>query len=140
MKFESKKDGIFLAITSFTALYLLGICIYLFINKEWIVLSIFSILSAYLFWILTAISYKITDCFLHYYVGPHQGKIPMQDIREIIVGETMWSGLKPATARKGLIIKYEKYNEIYISPRSNEQFILEILRINRAIKITYSKP
>jgi len=42
----------------------------------------------------------------------------------------MHVGLKPATATKGLIIKYDKYNDIYISPDSNESFVEAILKIN----------
>ena len=43
--------------------------------------------------------------------------------------------LKPATALKGLIIKYNKYDEIYISPKTNESFVAEILKLNPEVKI-----
>ena len=42
----------------------------------------------------------------------------------------MWAGLKPATATKGLIIRYNTYDEIYISPESNEAFIEDLKKIN----------
>lgn len=46
-----------------------------------------------------------------------RGKIEIVGIKEIIIGKSLWSGFKPATAKNGLIIKYDKYNEIYISPK-----------------------
>jgi len=42
---------------------------------------------------------------------------------------TMWSGFRPATARKGIIVKYNKYDEIYFSPDSNESFIQALLGV-----------
>ena len=48
----------------------------------------------------------------------------------------MWVGFKPATARKGLIIKYDKFNDLYISPETNDLFINKILELNDQIKIT----
>ena len=46
----------------------------------------------------------------------------------------MWTGIKPALAKKGLIIKY-KYNEIYIAPQSNAELVADLLYINPEIKI-----
>ena len=57
-------------------------------------------------------------------------------VDNFIKDKTLWVGLKPATARKGLIIKYRKFDEIYISPEINDEFIDHILEINDTIKIT----
>ena len=65
-----------------------------------------------------------------------RGKIEIERIKEIIKGKSLWSGLKPATARNGLIIKYDKYEEIYISPEINETFVNKILELNNNTKIT----
>lgn len=51
----------------------------------------------------------------------------------------MWTGLKPATARNGLIIKYNKFDEIYISPETNDTFVDKILELNGNIVITTHK-
>ncbi|MEZ7900973.1 MAG: PH domain-containing protein [Flavobacteriales bacterium] len=48
----------------------------------------------------------------------------------------MWVGFKPATARKGIIVKYGKMDTIYISPDSNEAFVKKIKELNPEIKIT----
>ncbi|HET8839525.1 MAG TPA: PH domain-containing protein, partial [Flavobacteriaceae bacterium] len=55
--------------------------------------------------------------------------------REIIKGETRWCGLKPATAGKGLVVKYNKYDEIYISPKTNDSFVEKLLQLNPKIEI-----
>ena len=64
------------------------------------------------------------------------GRIAISNISEIVKGKTMWSGIKPALARKGLIIKFNKYDEIYIAPKNNEELISDLLKINPDIKIT----
>ena len=38
----------------------------------------------------------------------------------------MWAGYKPATSRNGIIVKYNKYSQIYISPDSNETFVSKL--------------
>jgi len=80
--------------------------------------------------------YELTQTFLKYNCGPIKGKIQIKEIREVIKEKTLWVGLKPATARKGLIIKYGKFDEIYISPETNDEFINSLLKLNDAVKIT----
>lgn len=82
--------------------------------------------------------YQLTSTELIYRCGPIRGKIKIERITEIIKGKTLWSGLKPATARNGLIIKYGRYEEIYISPKTNNSFISKILELNDKIIITTS--
>jgi membrane protease YdiL (CAAX protease family) len=87
-------------------------------------------------WIFFGTKYELNDQFLYYKCGPFGGKIALASINEIIVGKTLWVGLKPATARKGLLIKYNKYDEIYISPRTNESFVKSILSLKSDIKVS----
>ncbi|MBC9796238.1 PH domain-containing protein [Sinomicrobium weinanense] len=92
--------------------------------------------SGFVLWILHHTGYLLTDRSFRYHCGPISGEIALERVGEIVVGKTMYVGLKPALARKGLIIKYDKYNDIYISPESNEEFIGEVLKRNDTIKIT----
>lgn len=90
-----------------------------------------------LFWLYFGTHYKLSqEDGLLYRSGPFYGKIKIDRITEIIKGKTLWVGLKPATSRKGLIIKYDKYNEIYISPKTNDNFIEKLLELKSDIKIT----
>lgn len=89
-----------------------------------------------IFWIYLDTIYTIENNELIYRSGFLRGKIEILNIKEILKGKTMWSGLKPALAGKGLIIKYNNYQEIYIAPESNDEMILDLLKINSKIKIS----
>jgi hypothetical protein len=143
MKFKSEKDillqllafgfiGFFIGFVLFRILYN-GIENYNFMLNDILILSV----AGFLAWLGLGTKYELTQTELKYKSGPIIGKIEIDDIKEIIIGKTLWSGLKPATARNGLIIKYKKH--IYISPKTNESFVKKILELNNKIKITDEK-
>jgi len=139
MKFKSRKDISFKLFTIISISVLIALETYIFFTETYsfgitdiVILFIIPILL----WIYFGTYYKLTASNLEYTSGPMKGSIPVTKIKEIIVGKTMWSGLKPATAKKGLIIKYDTYNEIYITPKARDFFIMRILEINPDIKIT----
>ena len=143
LKFKSKKDFLYQLIT----LGIVGFCISMVVVEgvgteldKWnfITINISLFVCGFLLWIYYGTYYVLTQTHLKYNCGPIKGKIEIKEIREIIKDKTLWVGLKPATARKGLIIKYGKYDEIYISPETNDKFINHILELNDAIKITSS--
>ncbi|GAA3557525.1 PH domain-containing protein [Snuella lapsa] len=141
MKFKSKKDPLFTTLILVLNLFLIGVAFSRLtldhIEKAdyWGITVILAVV-ALLFWIHFGTFYKLSKNELTYRSGPISGKIHINRIKEIVKGKTLWVGLKPATSRKGLIIKYDTYNEIYISPKTNELFIKKILEINNNIKIT----
>lgn len=142
MKFKSAKDPLFQFLNFGFIGFFIG---YTFIQIRavgfenyhfgWIDILTISV-AGFLLWISIATNYELTSTELKYQSGPIRGKIALAEIKEIVVGKTLWVGLKPATARNGLIIKYGKYNEIYISPETNDAFVKEILELNSQIKIT----
>lgn len=142
MKFDSKKDILFSIIILGINAILIGITIVGIIYGEmekdeyWSLILIIAVVGL-LFWLYYGTYYKLSkdDGFI-YRSGPFYGKINTERITEIIKGKTLWVGFRPATARKGLIIKYDKYNEIYISPKTNETFIGKILELNNKIIIS----
>ena len=142
MKFKSRKDilfqllgfsiiGFFVGIVLFS-MFSDGIENYIF---KWTDIFMLVVVG-FLIWFGLGTNYELTQTELKYKSGPIKGKIEIDKIHEIIKGKTLWSGFKPATARNGLIIKYEKYNEIYISPKTNDSFVKKILELNNKIKIT----
>lgn len=142
MKFESKKDILFSFTILGTCLFLIGIMIFNIVNGKvetegyWPIALVFSVVSL-LLWIYFGTNYELSKKNgLIYKSGPINGKINIDRITKIIKGKTLWVGFRPATARKGLIIKYDKYNELYISPKTNEMFINKILELNNKIKIS----
>lgn len=82
--------------------------------------------------------YTIDRQYFSYRAGIFRGKIAIDKIHKIEVGKILWVGFKPAAARKGLIIHYNSYEEIYISPDGNDDFVNELLQYNPDIKIVRS--
>ena len=142
MKFTSRKDILFQLIGFSIIGFFIGIILYRIFsdgieNYNFMWTDIFMLaVTGFLIWLGLGTNYELTQTELKYKSGPIRGKIEIDKIHEIIKGKTLWSGFKPATARNGLIIKYEKYNEIYISPKTNDSFVKKILKLNNKIKIT----
>ena len=142
MKFESKKDLFVSAIIFGVCCFLMGMTIVSILNGSmkkdefWTLIPILVVVG-FLLWLYFGTNYELTkENGLIYKSGPIKGKISVHRITEIVKGKTLWAGLQPATSRKGQIIKYDKYNEIYISPKTNESFINKVLELNGQIKIT----
>ena len=141
LKFKSRKDFLF----QFSILGIVGFCIGLIVAEglatgldkwNYLTINMLLLVCGFLLWSYYGTYYELTQTHLKYNCGPIKGSIEIKEIREIIKGKTLWVGLKPATARKGLIIKYKKVDEIYISPEINDVFISKILEFNDAITIT----
>ena len=142
MKFKSRKDILFQILTFGLSGLFIGIVLFQTFSNETVSYEfiwpniLMLLVIGFLLWLNFGTEYELTQTELKYKSGPIRGKIEIERIREIIKGKSLWSGLKPATARNGLIIKYDKYEEIYISPKTNETFIEKILEFNNNIKIT----
>lgn len=93
----------------------------------------------FLLWILIDTYYVLENGELKYVSGPIRGSIKIADIEHVRKNATLWVGLKPATARNGIIIKYEKNSELYISPTDNDLFIKKLLELNDEIKVIDKK-
>ncbi|MCL5245276.1 PH domain-containing protein [Cellulophaga sp. 20_2_10] len=140
MLFKSRKDTLFRSIV-FTIAVLLCFILYISIlgntaiTESIVSVVVTSLVLCFLLWVFYGTSYKLTSTTLRYKSGPIKGNIPIAEIHQIIKGKTLWVGLKPATASKGLIVKYNKFSELYISPETNDSFIAEILKHNSSIEI-----
>ena len=141
MKFKSRKDILFQVFTfGFSGLFIGLILFRIYssgeVNYEFVWTDVLILLTVgLLLWLNFGTEYELSQTELKYKSGPIQGEIEIERIIEIIKGKNKWCGLKPATARNGLIIKYDKYEEIYISPETNDTFIEKILELNKNIKI-----
>lgn len=62
-------------------------------------------------------------------------KIDYKEILKIERGTTLYAGWKLAAASKGIIITYKGYNDIYISPEREAEFIALLLEKNPAINV-----
>lgn len=138
MKFTSRKDILVTSLVFGVIVLLVGLTfLQLHQGKEWhwanlLVLAVILLLL----WIYFDTSYLLINRHLIYKSGPIRGKINIADIKEVEANKTLYVGIKPALARKGLIIKYNKYDEIYISPKTNESFIKKLLELNGEVKVS----
>jgi hypothetical protein len=61
-------------------------------------------------------------------------RIQLDTIRKMEKQTSLFAGWKISTAYKGVIITYNKYDELLISPENEEKFLLEVTnRINKSI-------
>jgi len=139
MKFRSRRD-LFVSLVIYGAIAIMLVPMVSFpkevVSPVGIAVILFILaVSALLLWILHGTWYCIDNSHVTYRSGPVKGKIEIGKIHTVVSGKNLYIGFRPATANKGLIVKYGKYDEIYFSPDSNEGFIAALLKINPGIKV-----
>ena len=130
------------AIFIITIIIIIAATIPAIINKTintgfYIVIGINVLSLLLLVYIALKTEYKINNNLLYWQSGPFFGKIDIKTIQKIqhhngIFVPTIW---KPALSQIGLIITYNKYDDIYISPVKQKEFIESLLEINPSIEI-----
>lgn len=131
MLFKTKKDNTFLFILLFVFFLYTGISIYsIFYENDhsviWFFIGVLLFL-ALLFFLIVKTTYFILDkdkliCKSLFFTK----EIPYEKIRKIEKQTGIYAGWKYSTAWKGLIVYYNKYDDILISPENEEIFIQEI--------------
>lgn len=139
MKFRSRRD-LFVHLIIYGAIAIMFVPQYPLIEGvtgpgEIAIVIFCLIVSGMLLWILYGTWYTIDKKYITYCSGPLRGKIEIVTIHTVISGKNLYVGYRPATATKGVILKYGKYDDIYFSPETNETFIAELLKINPSIKV-----
>lgn len=117
---------------------IMEIIIEIIIERPFILLPLWAPFGLILWSYLTT-KYWIKDGHLQYTSAFLKGKIPVTSIRKVVKGKTMWVGLKPALAKNGLIIHYNRFDEIYMAPQSNDKMVAELLEIHPSIEIIEAK-
>ncbi|SHN35414.1 PH domain-containing protein [Cyclobacterium lianum] len=79
--------------------------------------------------------YWIRGHSFYYKSGFIKGEIDISSVRTILKGKTRWVGVKPALATGGLIVKYNRYDDVYIAPEDSDALIVDLLTINPAIQV-----
>ncbi|MCE2682089.1 MAG: PH domain-containing protein [Flavobacteriia bacterium] len=62
-------------------------------------------------------------------------RISYESIRKIEQNTSLYAGLKMSTAFRGIIIHYNKYDELFISPAESERFIALLKERNEGILV-----
>jgi hypothetical protein len=95
--------------------------------------------AAFLFWPYFDTRYQIEGKLLKYKSAYIRGEIEIASIKSIFKGKTMWVGIKPALATGGMIIRYNRFDDVYLAPLDNETLIIDLLTINPLIEVIPSK-
>jgi hypothetical protein len=137
MKFKAKRGTYIKALV--TTFFIAPVLVILFFPETMlekpVAVAILFIPFLILLWIYIDTSYTLDDDTLLYRSAFIRGSISINNIQKVIKGKTAWSGIRPATALNGLLIVFDKADEIYISPENNDQFVSELLRRNERIKV-----
>jgi hypothetical protein len=122
----------------------IGLLIVVFIKKPdaqepsiYIFYAIILPIVGSLIWILLDTKYILKENKIFYNSGPFRGIITIENIRKIEhhSGVIVPVTFKPALNTKGLIIHYNSFDDIYISPKQEDLFLEELLKINPNIEI-----
>lgn len=140
MVFKSKLDWFFKGfILFFFGLGIVG-TIFLLKNNEnssdLVFFQVFFIGLAIFFYILSrTTNYTFKDDFLFCRSLIFHKSLPYSSIRKIEVGIKLYGGLKFSTSLHGLVIHYNKFDDLFISPENPELFIEKLVALNPTITI-----
>jgi hypothetical protein len=107
------------------------------ITAFYVVIGMNSIIVGLLTWLILQTNYNLDAKNQYYKSGPFKGTIAVNSIKKIefhngIFVPTIW---KPALSHIGLIITYNQYDDIYISPENREEFVQKLTQINPNINL-----
>ena len=113
----------------------------LFSNEQstglYFVCLLYLIIQGMLVWMWFDTGYKIEGGILSYRSGILNGKIAIDSIRKIEKKKELFGGLKPALGTNGIIVHYNKFDDIYLSPENQEAFAQELKARNPQIEISW---
>ena len=99
------------------------------LSKEYVLSAVFIALLVLFYFLAKNIQYKIDGENLIIW----RTKIPIQSIYKVY--RTRMPLSSPALSLDRIGIVYNKYDEIFISPKEREEFIKELLKVNPTIEV-----
>lgn len=96
-----------------------------------------SLIIGLFLWIYFGTYYKIENGYLYHRSGPFFGKMKISSIQKIKYHSGWYVPVvyKPSTDTIGLIIVYNKFDDIYISPKDRDLLVEDLLQKNAEIEI-----
>ncbi len=93
------------------------------------------VLTVLFTWMWFDAGYLLDDEFLRYRFGPVRGKIPIEKIKEVTPGVRTFAGIRPGLTFVYLQIRYNVYDDIFISPVEESKLIEELKSKNPDIVV-----
>lgn len=112
---------------------------HLFSDEIYIIPSvILSLVIVMIVWVLLDTRYVIKSSFLLYRSGPFRGRIDIAKISKIRFHSGLFVpvSMKPSLDTNGLIITYNTYDDVFISPKNKTDFVEELKKINPNIEVS----
>jgi hypothetical protein len=128
MLFRAKKDYTFLIVFLFVLLLYSGISLFTIIYEDdcsviWVFLIVLTFLALLFISIYKTTYFRLEDEKLFCKSLVFKKEILYSSIRKVEKQQGIYAGIKFSTAWKGLVIHYNKYDELLISPENEEIFI-----------------
>lgn len=101
----------------------------------WTVHFVDLLFMSLLLWIWFGTHYVIDRGQLVCRSGPFRVAVPIKSILSLHLGKRLWVGYKLSLSMKGMVVKYNRYDEIYISPRDEEGLASVLRQINPSIEV-----
>lgn len=103
----------------------------------WSYLGITFLVIGLFLWIYFGTYYKIDNGFLYHRSAIFRGKMKISSIRKITYHSGWYVPVvyKPSTDTVGVIITYNKFEDIYFSPKERDKFVEDLLKLNPKIEI-----
>jgi hypothetical protein len=136
-KHKSKKSAsitILLSLFVLIPVPVLVIDTHRFLENPFILLPLF-VPTILVIWLYFDTYYLIDGQKLKYHSAFLNGEIEISQIREISKRKAIWIGIRPALSGNGLIIKFNRFDEIFIAPQNKEEMISDLLSINSKIMV-----
>ncbi len=129
MKFYSRKGWVLGAMFPVLGV-LAGVT---FADGVYVMALLLCVCILYLTWMWFDTWYQIIGDDLVYRSALIKGSIKINAITEVTKNKTISSGIKPALSTKGIAIKYNKWDELYVSPIDAEGFIAALKQVKPEI-------
>ena len=110
-------------------------CLFCALSRLYILATLIALFVAYLLWVWVDTYYEIKEGGVFYKSALIKGTIEINSITQLIKNQTLSSGTRPALSNNGIIIKYNRWDEIYISPDELDAFINDLLLTNKEIRV-----
>ena len=131
MLFRAKKDYTFLIVFLFVLLLYSGISLFTIIYEDdysviWVFLIVLTFLALLFISIYKTTYFRLDQHNLFCKSLIFKKEIPYSSIRKVEKQQGIYAGVKFSTAWKGIIVHYNKYDELLISPENEEIFIAKM--------------
>ncbi|MBK0403458.1 PH domain-containing protein [Adhaeribacter sp. BT258] len=103
--------------------------------SDWVAIGLWLFFLGYYGWKWRGTHYELRNGTLIYRSGFTRGSIPINRIHKIETQTRSWANVNATLASKGMMITYNKWDELFISPKDETGFLEALLQENPAIQV-----